>query len=67
MINIFKKLEPNSRWTYNDLTIVVESANLFYVSWYYLDEWWKTQPRKVHLHKTNRLFFILNANEYAYL
>lgn len=67
MINPFRKIENNSRWTYNDLTIVVESSNLFYVSWYYLGEWWKTQHRKVHLHKTNRFMFILNASKYAYL
>ena len=64
MINPFI-IKNNSRYTLNNRTIIVEEVHLFSVAWYYLDEWWKTQPRKVNLHKTNRLFFMLNANIYG--
>ena len=67
MINPFKKIESNSRWTYKDLTIIVEEANIVYVSYYYLNEWWPKQPRFVNLHKMSRLGFIFKVNKYKYI
>ena len=67
MINPFKKIKSNSRYTYNNSTIIIEESNLFYVSYYYLSEWWKTQPRIVNLHKMSRIGFIFTVNKYKFI
>lgn len=67
MINIFKSIKPNSRYTLNGKTIVVDSIKDKKIIWYYLDEWWKFQTRFSHLKYMNKFLFKLKASKYKYL
>jgi len=65
MINPFN-ISNNKRYTINNRTIIIEEVHLFRIAWYYLDEWWKKQPRIINLHKSNKLSLMLKAEKYKY-
>lgn len=44
MLNPFKRIKCNSRYTYNNRTIVVEDITVNGIIYYDLLEWWKYQP-----------------------
>ena len=66
MINPFIKIKDNSRWTYKGQTIIVQETNSKGVAFYYLNEWWKQQPLKVHLYYMSRFEFIMKVQKYKY-
>jgi len=66
MINPFRKIENNSRWTYNGQTIIVHEINNRGVAFYYLQEWWSRQPRFINLHYMSRFDFILKVQNYKF-
>lgn len=66
MINPFKRIKNNSRYTYNNATIVVEESNNKGIAFYYLNEWWKTQPMKLKLHYMGRWEFIFKVQKYKW-
>lgn len=66
MINPFKIIKENSRYTLHGSSIVVEHINPWSVKYYDLNEWWKKQPIIPNYKKINLLIFILIANKYKY-
>ena len=65
MINPLR-ISNNSRFTLNGRTIIVEKVLPFNVMWYYLDEWWKRQPRILNLHKSPIFWFMIRAQKYKF-
>ena len=66
MINFLKPIKVGNRYTYNDKTIVVDSIELKNIKWYYLLEWWQTQPKNVNIHIMPWKTFILKMKKYKF-
>ena len=67
MINPFKKIKQNSRWTIDDMTIVIYEVSSSYIAYYYLSEWWNNQTIYPHLFYISKWKFILKAKKYKFV
>ena len=65
MINPLK-ISSNKRYTLDGRTIIIEEVVSSNVSWYYLDEWWPTQPRFLNLHNSSKWWLMLHAQKYKF-
>ena len=65
MINPFN-ISNNKRYTLDDRTIIIVEVVSSNVAWYYLDEWWKYQPKNPKLYRSSKWWLMLHAQKYKF-
>ena len=65
MINPFN-ISNNKRYTLDDRTIIIVEVVSSNVTWYYLDELWKYQPKNPNLHNSSKWWLMLHAQKYKF-
>ena len=66
MINPFKRIKNNSRYTYEGRTIIVENTTKDSVTYYDLLEWWEYQPIIPRYCVMKKWDFIKNVKRYKF-
>lgn len=67
MINPFKRIKNNSRYTYNNKTIIVEDVSLKGITFYYLLDWWEKQTKTPKYLFMKKWEFIRKVSNYKYI
>jgi hypothetical protein len=66
MLNPFRKIKNNSRYTYKGRTIIVENTTKDSIIYYDLLEWWKYQPIIPKYYSMKKRDFIINVKRYKF-